>query len=119
MLKIFGNTGISLFRAIQCTKYNLETRTVDYWLGHNSLYVLADRKKESLGKPQRRRKRKNHLKIISRLLKNIICAKCVPIMPEWKPAVWRQQETKRHDLHATTKQVISSRLLEENGREMC
>ena len=23
-----------------------------------------------------------------------------------------------HDLHATTKQVISSRLLEENGREM-
>ena len=51
---------------------------MDYGLGHN----LADGKKESLGKPQRRRKRKNHLKIISRLLKNIMCAKCVPIFPE-------------------------------------
>jgi len=40
--------------------------------------VVADRKKESLGKPQRRRKRKNHLKIISRLLKNIMRTKCVP-----------------------------------------
>ena len=62
--------------------YDLDIRTVDYGLGHNPLYVLAGRKKESLGKPQRRRKRKNHLKIISRLLKNIMRAKCVPIMRE-------------------------------------
>ena len=41
---------------------------MDYGLGHNPRYVLVGRKKESLGKPQRRRKRKNHLKIISRLL---------------------------------------------------
>ena len=83
MLKIFGNTGISLFRAIQCTKYNLETGTVDYGLGTRAqLSVLADRKKGSLGKPQGRRKRKNNLKIISRLLKDITRAKCVPIIPE-------------------------------------
>ena len=41
MLKIFGNTGISLFRAIQCTKYNLETKTVDYGLGHKDGFPLS------------------------------------------------------------------------------
>ena len=44
MLKIFGNTGISLFKAIQSTKYTLETRTVDYGLGYNSLCSLIVKK---------------------------------------------------------------------------
>ena len=54
---------------------------MDYGLWTRAqLSVLAGRKKESLGKPQRRRKRKSHLKIISRLLKNIMRAKCVAIL---------------------------------------
>ena len=51
MLKIFGNTGISLCRAIQCTKYKLQTRTVDYGLWTRAqLSVLADCKKKELRK---------------------------------------------------------------------
>ena len=41
------NNRISLFRAIQSTKYNLWTRTVNYGLAQ--LSVRADRKKGSLG----------------------------------------------------------------------
>ena len=75
MLKVFGNTGISLFRAIQCcTKYDLETRTVDYEPGHNSLCSLMV-KKESLGKSRRWRKRKNHLKIILSFIKKYYVCK--------------------------------------------
>ena len=32
---------ICLFRAIQCTKYNLEARTVDYGLGHKGGFSLS------------------------------------------------------------------------------
>ena len=74
------NNRISLFRAIQCAKYNLWTRTVDYGLAQ--LSVRAGHEKERLGKSQRRRQRKLHLPIISRLLNNIMRAKCVPVMLE-------------------------------------
>ena len=74
------NNRISLFRAIQFTKYNLWTRTVDYGLAQ--LSVRAGHEKERLGKSQRRRQRKLHLTIISRLLNNIMRAKCVPVMLE-------------------------------------
>ena len=53
---------------------------MDYGLAQ--LSVRAGHKKERLGKPQRRRQGKLHLEIISRLLKNIMCGKSVPIMLE-------------------------------------
>ena len=37
MLRIFENNPISLLRAVQCTKYDLWTRTVDYGLAQLSL----------------------------------------------------------------------------------
>ena len=70
MLKIFESSRISLFRAIQCTNYNLWTRTVDCGLAQ--LSMRADHKKGRLGKPQRRWQQKLHLKIISRFL-NTLC----------------------------------------------
>ena len=81
--------------------------------------MLADRKKESLGKPQHQRKRKNHLKITSRLLQNIMRANAFQLCrnenQEFGDNKKQNNMSSSHDLHAITKQVISSRLLKRTA----
>ena len=83
MLRIFENNPISLLRAVQCTKYDLWTRTVDYRLAQ--LSVRADRKKGSLGNHKNvdsGNVMQKSFVVYSNLMFIIIRAKRVPIMLE-------------------------------------
>lgn len=109
-------------RAILCTKYNLWTRTVDYGLAQ--LSVRTDRKKGSLGN-HNADDSGNFMQKSFLVYSKILCVKsafqlCWSEIAINGLEITRNKTTCRQvrSSTATAKQVISSRLLEEKGREM-